>query len=288
MSVTISTKYPECDGELQDDPNETVCDTCGLIVAEDWLDRGPEWRPFDTASSKRAGAPLTRSRHDRGLSTEIGHGGRRLTGRKRRQLARLRREHNQARIGSKAERNQVYAFTEIRRVTGALSLPNRTRDHACMLFEAAQNEDLLRGRSVEGFAGPALYAACRADGISRTLDEIVEASRGTAGELKAAYDAMNRDLGLPTGPIDPREYIPRYASELNLPASVERRAMKLVDELEERDAINGRNPSGIAAGCLYTAGAERNYPLTQQWAAEVAGVTEVTLRSRFTTLTQDH
>lgn len=288
MSGTISTKCPECDGELRDEPNETVCATCGLIVAEDWLDRGPEWRPFDTPDSKRAGAPLTRSRHDLGLSTEIGHGGRRLTGRKRRRLARLRREHNRARIGSKADRNQVYAFTEIRRVTSALSLPNRTRDHACMLFESAQKEDLLRGRSVEGFAAAALYAACRADGIARTVDEIAEASRGTAEELKAAYDAMNRDLGLPTGPIDPREYIPRYASELDLPASVERRAMEFVDELMERDAINGRNPSGVAAGCLYTAASERNYPLTQKQAADVAGVTEVTLRSTFSTLTQTH
>lgn len=288
MSGTISRNCPECDGEVRNEDNETICETCGLIVAEDWLDRGPEWRPFDGNDSKRAGAPLTRSRHDRGLSTEIGHGGRRITGRKRRQLARLRREHNRARIGSKADRNQVYAFTEIRRVASALSLPDRTRDHACMLFESAQNEDLLRGRSVEGFAAASLYAACRADGLSRTLEEIVDASRSSAAELKAAYDAMNRELGLPTGPIDPREYLPRFASELDLPATVEQRAAEFVDELRDDNAIDGRNPGGIAAGCLYTAACALDYPLTQKQAAEVAGVTPVTLRSTFSTLTEDN
>lgn len=285
MSGTISTNCPECDGEVTAERNETVCETCGLIVAEDWLDRGPEWRPFDPTETKRAGAPLTRSRHDRGLSTEIGHGGRRLTGRKRRQLARLRREHNRARIGSKADRNQVYGFTEIRRMASALSLPDRTRDHACILFEYAQDEALLRGRSVEGFASAALYAACRTDNISRTLDEIVDAARGSTGELKAAYDAMNRELGLPTGPIDPREYLPRFASELGLPSAVERRATEFVEQLRDNGEIAGRNPSGVAAGCLYTAASEHNYPLTQKKAAEIAGVTPVTLRSTYTNLT---
>jgi transcription initiation factor TFIIB len=272
---------PECEGQLRADGGETVCSTCGLVVAEDQLDRGPEWRSFEADTRERTGAPLTRSRHDRGLSTVIGRGSDQLSGRKRRQLARLRRHHNRAKIGSKAERNQVYAFTEIRRITSSLSLPDSTRDRACMFFERAQEQDLLRGRSVEGFAAAALYAACRVSGLSRTMRELAAVARASPSELQVAYDAMNRDLGLPTGPIDPGEYLPRFASELDVPPIIEQRAQEYATEVREEGIGTGRHPAGVAAACLYAAAKAKCYPLTQDEAADVADVTPVTLRSTY-------
>jgi transcription initiation factor TFIIB len=261
---------------------ERVCTDCGLVVGEDRIDRGPEWRNFadDDSNPERTGAPLTRSRHDRGLSTEIGNSTR-VKGRKRRRLARMRRQHKRAQTPSKADRNQVYGFTEIRRVVGDLSLPRSVRDQACALFDSAQSEGLLRGRSIEGFSAAAVYAVCRTNGLSRTLAEVEAVSRGDEGELRAAYDAMNRELGLPTGPIDPRDYVPRYASELDLSATVEKSAREYVDDAEARNLVSGRNPSGVAAACLYTAAEDHGVSLTQADAAEVADVTPVTLRSTY-------
>ncbi|RZH69082.1 transcription initiation factor IIB [Natrinema altunense] len=286
---------PECDGRLRREGTEIVCEQCGLVSAEDAIDRGPEWRSFedDDTDRRRTGAPLTRSRHDRGLSTEIGYGSgsdsgysSRLTGRKRRQIARLRREHNRARISSKAERNQVYGFAEIRRITALLSLPDSTREQACVLFESAQSDGLFQGRSLEGFAAAAIYAICRARSVPRTIDEIADVARADGDELEVAYDALNRELGLPTGPIDPTQYLPRYASKLDLGSAVERRAREHVDALLEAGLIGGRNPSGVAAGCLYKAAGERDeWPsLTQTAAAEVADVAAVTIRSTVTNI----
>ncbi|MBZ6494683.1 transcription initiation factor IIB [Natrinema longum] len=286
---------PECNGRLRRNGSEIICEECGLISAEDRIDHGPEWRSFedDDTDRRRTGAPLTRSRHDRGLSTEIGYGSgsesgysSRLTGRKRRQIARLRREHNRARISSKAERNQVYGFAEIRRITALLSLPDSTREQACALFESAQSEDLLQGRSLEGFAAAAIYATCRTRSVPRTTDEIADVARADGDELSVAYDALNRELGLPTGPIDPTQYLPRYASKLEVGSAVERRAREHVTALLEAGLIGGRNPSGVAAGCLYKAAGEREeWPsLTQAAAAEVADVAPVTIRSTVTAL----
>jgi transcription initiation factor TFIIB len=269
---------PECSGRLRSDGDETVCGSCGLVVSEDRIDRGPEWRGIDE-KRERTGAPLTRSRHDRGLSTEIGQGSARLTGHKRRRLARMRRQHARSQIASKAERNQVHAFTEIARITADLALPEQAKEHACMLFKRAQEEDLLRGRSIEGFAAAALYAACRIGSVSRTRDEVVEVASATLVELQAAYSAMNRELGLPTGPIDPGEYLPRYASELGLPTAVETRAREHLEGLREGRHVCGRDPSGVAAGCLYAAAKDDGRPLTQREAANVADVTPVTLRT---------
>jgi transcription initiation factor TFIIB len=272
---------------LRSDDSETVCTSCGLVIAEDNIDHGPEWRSFadDDTNPERTGAPLTRSRHDRGLSTEIGRSTR-LKGRKRRRMARLRRQHNRTKIGSKAERNQVYGFTEIRRLVSALGLSDHIRDRSCVLFESAQDEDLLRGRSLEGFAAAAVYATCRTAAVSRTVDEVVGKARATQAELSAAYDALNRELGLPTGPIDPAEYLARFASDLDLPQELEGHARELVEKARERNHVTGRNPAGVAAGCLYTAADERGYPLTQQDAADAADVTPVTLRATYQVLTE--
>lgn len=288
--VDSAANCPDCEGNLRIDGTETICEDCGLVSAENAIDRGPEWRSFDdgTPDRRRTGAPLTRSRHDRGLSTEIGYGsgssggyGSRLSGRKRRQIARLRREHNRARISTKVERNQVYAFAEIRRINGLLSLPDSVREQACALFESAQSEGLLQGRSLEGFAAASIYAVCRTRTIARTIDEITTVARASADELRVAYDALNRDLGLPTGPIDPVQYLPRFASKLGLEAEIERRAREHVSALVQNGLVGGRNPGGVAAACLYRAAGERaEWPtVTQVEAADIADVAPVTIRS---------
>jgi len=268
---------PECAGALRTDRGETVCQQCGLVVAEDRIDHGPEWRSFsDGPNRERTGAPLTRSRHDRGLSTEIGRSTR-LKGRKRRRVARMRTQHDRARISSTAERNQVYAYTEIRRLTSALSLPRSVRDQACVLFDSAQGEGLLRGRSLEGFAAATVYAVCRTNELARTMEEVTDAARADDSELQRAYDAMNRNLGLRTGPIRPQSYLPRFASELDLPTSVEREARARIDAAGAD--VGGRNPGGVAAASLYVAAKETANQITQAAAAAVADVTPVTVRS---------
>jgi transcription initiation factor TFIIB len=282
MSTTTRQVCPECEGRLRSTSAETICDECGLVVSEDEIDRGPEWRSFadDDTNPERCGAPLTRSRHDRGLSTEIGRSTR-LKGRKRRRVARMRKQHNRAQISSKRERNQVHGFTEIRRLIGQLELPEDLRDRACVLFESAQADDLLPGRSIEGFAAAAVYAVCRTASISRTLEEVVIIASADEAELKAAYGALNRELDLPTGPIAPTEYLARFASKLDVPTAIERRARHLATDAHDSGLTAGRNPSGVAAACLYTAARQAGHELTQQDVGDVAGVSAVTVRKTY-------
>ncbi|MES3161186.1 MAG: transcription initiation factor IIB family protein [Halorubrum sp.] len=277
---------PECSGRTRVESAERICTECGLVVDADRIDYGPEWRSFadDETNPKRTGAPLTRSRHDRGLSTEIGRSTK-LKGRKRRRLARMRTQHNRARIATKRDRNKVYAYTEIRRLVGALDLSTSVRDTACALFDSAQSESLLRGRSLEGFACACVYVACRTANVARTVDELCAEAKASENEHRAAFDAMNRELGLPIGPTSPAEYLPRFASELDCPPAVERRARDLVDRAVETGIANGRNPIGVAAACLYTAARESDSGCTQQDAADVADVTPVTIRRTYVDLT---
>ena len=173
-----ANQCPECDGRVTTNAVEAICEDCGLVIDEQRIDHGPEWRAYDKEECERTGAPLTAARHDRGLSTEIGRGtdakGNELSGKKRRRLARMRREQTRGRWRSKAERNLTHGLGEVRRLASALELSNSVRDQACQLFRSAQSEDLLRGRSIEAIAAVSVYGACRCNGLSRLVDDVSE------------------------------------------------------------------------------------------------------------------
>jgi transcription initiation factor TFIIB len=259
------------------------------VIAEDRLDREPEWRSFDDddprVQRRRTGAPLTASRHDRGLSTEIGRGedanGNAISGTRRRRMNRLRREHSRARFESKRERNQALGMTEIRRLCGALELGDGLRDQACQLFREAQKADLLHGRSIEAMAGAALYVTLRCNRAARPLEAVSKLVPVAHSRVLTAYRALNRELELPIPPTTPMDHVPRLVSKLGLGERVEREARELAERAMADGVANGRNPAGVAAGCVYAAAGGHAAPVTQDAVAEAAGVTAPTVRARW-------
>ncbi|MFC6730225.1 transcription initiation factor IIB family protein, partial [Natronoarchaeum mannanilyticum] len=180
-SETESLACPECGGQVVSDEErgETVCADCGLVVEEDEIDRGPEWRAFDAAEKdekSRVGAPTTKMMHDDGLSTNIGWQdkdayGQSLSSRQREKMSRLRTWNERFRTRDSKERNLKQALGEIDRMASALGLPDTVRETASVIYRRALDEDLLPGRSIEGVATASLYAAARQAGTPRSLDE---------------------------------------------------------------------------------------------------------------------
>ena len=285
-----ANQCPECDGRVTTNAAETVCDDCGLVLDDQRIDHGPEWRSFDADERERTGAPLTAARHDRGLSTEIGHGvdgnGNTLSGRKRRQLSRLRREHKRGQRQSTAEQNLAHGLGEVRRVVSALGLPESIRDQACQLFRSAQSEDLLVGRSIEAMAAASVYGACRCNGLSRMLDGVSEPARVGQASVTNAYKTLNRELGLPAKLVAPSDPIARLASAVKACDQVRRRARQLAERAEAEVNTAGVNPSGFATACLYVAGRERGRRFTQAAVAGAASVTTTTIRKHNETLAE--
>ncbi|OAQ51362.1 hypothetical protein HTG_17650 [Natrinema mahii] len=282
---TTATDCPDCGGSVRTTDRETVCEDCGLILEDTQLDRGPDWvRRDEQGSKRRTGAPLTPTRHDRGLSTEIGYkrdaNGNTLSSTKRRHLNRLRREQSRARWQSKAERNLAYGLSEIRRIVASLGLAQSIRNQACSLFRTAQSEQLCRGRSLEAVAAASVYATSRCNGLGRSRAEVTASARCDQNRLTNAYTVMNVELELPTQPVKATDWIPRLAAKLEVPDHVRRRALELAQQARERGVTIGCRPSGVAAGCLYLAAQRVGLCLSQQRIADIAGTSPTTLRSR--------
>jgi len=282
---------PECTGNLVTDEEhgETVCADCGLVVEEDEIDHGPEWRAFDSSerdSKSRVGAPTTQMMHDKGLSTNIGWQnkdayGKTLSSRQREKMQRLRTWNERFRTRDSKERNLKQALGEIDRMASALGLPENVRETASVIYRRALGEDLLPGRSIEGVATAALYAAARQAGTPRSLDEIATVSRVEKMELTRTYRYVVRELGLEIQPADPEQYVPRFASELDLSEEASRQARELLRSSRDRGVHSGKSPVGLAAAAIYAAALLTNETVTQSEVSEVANISEVTIRNRY-------
>ncbi|WP_256299162.1 transcription initiation factor IIB [Haloarchaeobius salinus] len=282
---------PECSGQLinDDEHGETVCADCGLVVEEDSVDRGPEWRAFDAAEKdqkSRVGAPTTKMMHDDGLSTNIGWQnkdayGRQLSSNQRKKMQRLRTWNERFRTRDSKERNLKQALGEIDRMASALGLPKNVRETASVIYRRALAEDLLPGRSIEGVATSSLYAAARQAGTPRSLDEMAVVSRVGRDEIARTYRYIVRELALEIQPADPVSYVPRFASELGVSDEGERRARTLLETAKREGIHSGKSPVGLAAAAVYAASLLANEKVTQSEVSDVANISEVTIRNRY-------
>ncbi|MFB6223785.1 MAG: transcription initiation factor IIB family protein [Haloarcula sp.] len=282
---------PECNGSLISDSErgETVCEDCGLVVEEDEIDPGPEWRAFDSSEKdekSRVGAPTTNMMHDKGLSTNIGWQdkdayGNSLSSRQREKMQRLRTWNERFRTRDSKERNLKQALGEIDRMASALGLPENVRETASVIYRRALDEDLLPGRSIEGVSTASLYAAARQAGTPRSLDEISGVSRVEKDEIARTYRYVVRELSLEIQPADPESYVPRFASDLDLSEEVERRARQLLQNAKQEGVHSGKSPVGLAAAAVYAASLLTNEKVTQSQVSEVANISEVTIRNRY-------
>jgi len=288
---------PECGSKhLSKDYSraELVCRNCGLVLDEDIIDHGPEWRAFDSEQREkraRTGAPMTYTIHDKGLSTTIGWKnrdsyGKSIPTRSRAQLYRLRKWQRRIRISDATERNLAIALSELDRMASGMGLPRSVRETAGMIYRKAALKKLVRGRSIEGVATAALYAACRQCHVPRTLDEISNIAHISRKEIGRTYRYVSRELGLKLLPTSPEDYISRFCSELKLSGDVRAKTVKILQEAAHRELTSGRGPTGMAAASLYIASVLCGERRTQREVADVAGVTEVTIRNRYKELTK--
>lgn len=282
---------PECGGRLETDTahGETTCVDCGLVVKDDKLDRGPEWRAFDSAERQkksRVGSPETNLMHDKGLSTTIGWQnrdgyGNSLSARKRQQMERLRTWNQRFQVKDARERNLKHALGEIERMGSALGLPKSVRETTSVIYRRALEDDLLPGRSIESVTAASIYAAARQAGIPRSLDEVANVSRVEKKVIMRAYRYVKRELNLIIPPADPTDYVPRFASDLDVPEVVEEQARELLQLAIDEGYTSGKSPVGLAASALYASSLLTDKNVTQRAVSDVADISKVTIRNRY-------
>jgi transcription initiation factor TFIIB len=280
---------PDCEGTIITDEaaGERHCADCGMVVEENRIDHGPDWRNFDhETDNSRVGAPVSEALHDKGLSTQISWqdrdaNGNRISSRKRRRMSRLRKWDERFRTQDVRDRNNKKGFTEIQRMTSALGLPTNIAETSAVIFRQASEQKVLLGRSIEAVATGATYLAAQLEGIPRTFDEFAHVSRVERVAIRRAQSAIDKKLKLPIKPTTPEVYIPRFANKLDASERVVTEAKRLTSHLSETNHISGRKPSALAAVALYAASITLGTQMTQNTVDESGLASEVTVRNTY-------
>ncbi len=279
-------RCPECgsvDLTYDDQRGEIICNDCGLLIEEKMVDTGQDaGGQFDKGEKKgRGGAPLSMQKFDKGLTTNVGEISDiyRLEAGQTRKFLRLKKW--QERVSTSIERNLRLAMAELRRVASFLNLPSVVRDESARVYNFVLQRGLVRGRSMESVIAACIYAACRSYNIPRTLDEISAASDVARKEIGRTYRFIIRKLGIKVKPSSPKDYISRFSSILHLSPKTQNEALKVLKKADISELTSGRGPAGIAAAALYVAALMNDEKKTQREVADVAGITEVTIRNRY-------
>jgi len=268
---------------------ETICSNCGVVLSFRHIDQGPEWRAFsneDLNKRSRVGSPSTFTVHDKGLSTVIDRYnkdafGQQLTPNRKAQLYRLRKWQIRTRVHSSLDRNLTVAMSELDRLSSQLGIPWDIKETAAILYRRAVEKKLIRGRSIEAMITASVYAACRKRKLPYSLEDMAQYSRVDRKEVGRCYRLMLRQLEIIIPVVSPIDFIPRFSTALILSEGTQQKAAKIITRAREKGITVGKDPSGLAAAALYIAAILAGERRTQCNIAQVARVTEVTVRNRY-------
>ncbi len=274
-----------------DDVHGTMyCLDCGYVIEEDMIHPGPDWRAFDYEQSlerSRTGAPLKNMVHDLGLSSDIATTDREGGMVNPSEVARLRKWSKRLQTTGAADRNLQMGLGEIDRICSNLALPKEVREAAARIYREATKKNLVRGRSISTVAGATVYAACRLLKHLRTLQEISRVAGASKKDISRTYKFLARYMPeLKTGPPLPEEYVDRFCQMLGLGRETAEKAKEILRKARESGLTSGRGPQGMAAAAIYIASILTGNRKTQKEVAQVADVTEVTIRNRYKELTE--
>lgn len=296
-TLEIQTSCPECKSSLIDDvqSGELICSTCGIVVAEQMADYGPETRSTnleDKMRLARATGQTTYSQHDLGITTEISistrdFSGKTISSQVANQMYNLRKWQQRVRVSSPRERRLSNVLSRIGETCENVSLSKNVLETASMIYRNLDGKVEVKGKSVTSISAATVYMACKQCNVVRSLEEICRGvcqPKDVKAKTKLAaryYRTLVMELGTDTAPVLTMDkYISKIANLTKTDVRVERLALEIAQKTKNNNLADGKAPNGIAAAYLYVASILLGQSVLQRDVSSVAGVTEVTIRNR--------
>ncbi|TFG26719.1 MAG: hypothetical protein EU532_09175 [Promethearchaeota archaeon] len=266
------------------DGNE-VCLNCGITFQRNYV--GNERRAYDAEEIKnrRQTEPMWRDFGPRTIlpNRKIDYTGNSINAKNALLFSRLSKI--QRSLITSLERNLWEAKPKLKMVISKLNLPEYVKDTAWRIYCEVAKKKLTMGRSIDGFIAASLYAAIRIHEFPKVLDDVVDASMTPRHTIFRSLSLIIKEilpeLNLKYHPITTEHLVYRFGNNLNLPINIQRDALNLLAIVSKNKSIwIGKDPKGLAASVIYLIAKQNNRKITQKDLASIAGITEVTLRSR--------
>jgi len=262
-----------------------VCLNCGMISQKEFVVNERRAYTIQEIQNRKRTEPRWRDFGPRTMlpNTKTDSKGKSIGAKEQALFSRLSKIQNS--LISSIERNFWEAKPKLKMLCSKLNIPDYISDSAWKIYSLVAKKKLTMGRSINGFIAGALYAAIRVHDFPRLLDEVCESSltprRTVHRSLAMIIREILPELNLKYQPIKAETLIYRFSNNLELPMEIQKCAIEML-KTASRNGLKrtGKDPKGLAAACIYIAARDGNMRKTQSTVADIAKITEVTLRSR--------
>ncbi|MSV26702.1 MAG: transcription factor IIB [Nitrosarchaeum sp.] len=297
MNILEPQSCSECQSSLLVDDvqsGEIICSGCGIVVADQIVDYGPETKGTteDGKNLARASGQTTYSQHDLGITTEISTSTRDFSGKMinhqvANQMNNLRKWQQRVRVSTPRERRLANVLSKMGETCDSLNLSKNVLETASMIYRNLDGHIDVKGKSVASITVATIYMACKQCDVVRSLEEICRgicAPKDVKSKTKLAakyFRTMVMEMGQLSAPIvTMNKYISKIANMTQTEIRVERLALEIAEKTKDSNIADGKAPNGIAAAYLYVASVLLGQNVLQRDVSSIAGVTEVTIRNR--------
>jgi transcription initiation factor TFIIB len=298
---------------------DTVCGSCGRVLADRLIDTSSEWRTFsndDAANDdpSRVGDAANPLLMGSQLHTDIAF--EKGKGRMGMGLAAAQNKANSNKH-DKLNKGLTAAYASISAYCDTVNLTKTVADTAKYVYKSAMEGTgarEFRGRSQKAVIASCIFVACRQQNVSRTFKEIQELTGVRKKELGRIFKELERHLAgrnqaarergkgrekekergvgassahtvtntfQPTQSTSPAELVSRACSNLSVPASVALMAREIATKIHKLGIAAGRSPLSISGAVVYLTTHFMGHGRTPRQVSETAGVSEGALRTTY-------
>ncbi|KAK2738033.1 transcription initiation factor IIB [Myotisia sp. PD_48] len=296
---------PECKENppnLVPESHETICGSCGLVLADREVDPHSEWRTFSNDDQNnddpsRVGDAANPLLNGNQLETHISFG---TGGARSRELHRAQNKMS----SEKTNKALLAAYKEIGSLCDGFNIQKNVADTAKYLFKVVDDAKAFKGKSQDVIIAGCIFIACRQCKVPRTFQEIFAVTRVSKKEIGRIYKALEKFFtaqnmertnsvvsngGIPdpndaytgTTSTKPSDLCNRFCNLLDLPFQVTNVSSMLADRVTSMGDLAGRSPLSIVAASIYMASYLMGNGKTAKEISGVAHVSDGTIRGAY-------
>ncbi|KAF2661241.1 cyclin-like protein [Lophiostoma macrostomum CBS 122681] len=286
--LNVLLMCPDC---REDPPNlheeasdgDTVCASCGLVLAERMIDTRSEWRTFSNDDQgnddpSRVGDAANPLLNGSQLHTEIAFGD---GGLRNRELSRAQNKSNH----DKTNKSLQAAYGQISTLCEASNIPK-----------------IFKGKSQEAIIAGCIFIACRQHDVPRSFREIYKLTNVSKKEIGRTFKILESFLGKAmrdqgarvsgngavvsgsfkaTKSTEAAELIGRATNKLGLAQSIGIICQSAAARVAELGVAAGRSPLSITGACIYLVSHLMGEPRSPKDIGVAVDVSDGTIRTAY-------
>jgi transcription initiation factor TFIIB len=249
---------------------DTVCGSCGRVLADRIIDTRSEWRTFSNDDQgnddpSRVGDAANPLLHGSQLQTEIGFGD---GGLRVRELSRAQNKSNH----DKTNKSLQSAYGQISTLCESSAIPKLVAETTKMLYKVTDDAKIFKGKSQDAIIAGCIFIACRQHEVPRSFREVFKLTNVSKKEIGRTFKALEAHLQKalakeqkkPAGAVPSpgssfkhtkttvaTDLIARACNKLGLPNQTSIIAQEAATKVTALGVAAGRSPLSITGACIY-------------------------------------